>query len=144
MLPSLPALRVTTFLLPLLLAVTPGFTTGCRMAPIHNVVDAPLRPPAGRSLTAEDVQKAIQAAGERLTWRMQDVRPGEMTGTLTMNARHVAVVSITYDSSAFSIRYKESKLLMQQGNEIHKNYNASIMKLEAAIQQEVARVGPSQ
>lgn len=144
MLPSFPALHVTTFFLPLLLAVTLGFTTGCRTAPIHNVIDAPVRPPAGRSLTAEDVRKAIQSAGERLTWRMQDVRPGEMSGTLTMNDRHVAVVSITYDSSAFSIRYKDSKLLMHQGNEIHKNYNASIMKLEAAIQQEVARAGPAQ
>ena len=113
------------------------------MAPIHNVVDAPLRPPPGRSLTADDVQKAIQAAGQQLNWRMEDVRPGEMTGTLTMSGRHVAVVSITYDSSAFSIRYKESKLLMQQGNEIHKNYNAAIMRLEAAIQQEVARAGSS-
>jgi hypothetical protein len=134
---------VTSFLLALLLAISIGLVAGCRTALIYDVRNAALAPPPGATLTSEDVRKAVRTAGERLGWRMEDVRPGEMVGTLTMSQRHVAVVSIDYDTSQFSIRYKDSKLLMKDGSTIHKNYNDWIMKLEAAIKQEVAQPGPS-
>lgn len=140
---SLPNRVVTSFLLALLLAISIGLVAGCRTAPIYDVRNARLAPPPGATLTIEDVRKAIRTAGERLGWRMEDVRPGEMVGTLTMSQRHLAVVSIDYDTSQFSIRYKDSKLLKQDGSTIHKNYNDWIMKLEAAIKQEVGQPGPS-
>lgn len=126
-------------LLALLLAIPVGAVSGCRTASIYNVSNARLAPPAGTSPSVDDVGRAIRAAGERLGWSMQDVRPGEMSGTLTVNRRHVAVVAITYDTSTFSITYQDSKLLMKDGTVIHKSYNEWIRRLEAAIQEEVAR-----
>jgi hypothetical protein len=121
------------------LGVCVALGAGCRTAPIYNVSNAPLTPPPGATLSLDQVGKAIRTAGERLRWEMVDTGPGAMTGTLVVNKRHVAVVSITYDTSRFSIAYKESKLLLQEDNVIHRHYNDWVMRLETAIQQEVAR-----
>ena len=113
---------------------------GCvRVRPIYNVKDAPLAPSPGAAPTREQVSQAIWSAGKQLGWRMEEVRPGEMTGTLKLRS-HVAVVAILYDASRFSITYKDSTNLMQSDGEIHRNYNNWIHNLEQRIQAEAARI----
>ena len=109
---------------------------GCRTAPIYNVSKASLGLPPDTSLTIADVAKAVSVAGQKLGWQIEETRPGEATGTLTVSDRHVAVVSITYDRSTFSLAYKDSKKLLQSGNMIHKEYNAWVHLLEVGIQRE--------
>jgi hypothetical protein len=112
---------------------------GCRTAPIHNPKDVMLAPPPGTSLTMEDVSRAIWAAGKRLGWQINELRPGDLTGTLKLRS-HVAVVSIAHDTSKFSITFKDGTNLLHKGDEIHRNYNNWISNLERQIQAEVASV----
>jgi hypothetical protein len=115
---------------------------GCRTAPILNPVSAPLAAAPGARVTMEDVSKAVWTAGKKLGWAIQENRPGEMTGTLSIR-KHVAVVTITYDTSTFTINYKSSQNLLYQGHEIHRQYNNWVRNLARAIQAEMARAGVS-
>ena len=111
---------------------------GCRTtAPILTVTNAPLGSPAGSRVSLEDVSRTIWAAGKRLGWEMQQVRPGELTGTLNLR-KHLAVVAITHDTSTFSINYRNSVNLRYHDNEIHRNYNNWINNLARTIQAEMA------
>jgi hypothetical protein len=116
---------------------------GCRTATIKNVTNAPLAPAPDTKLTMEDVSKAIWTAGKRLGWVIQDVHPGELTGTLNRR-KHVAVVTITHDTSTFSIDYKDSQNLMYRGQDIHRKYNLWVQRLAKAIQAEIGRRSVSQ
>jgi hypothetical protein len=116
--------------------------SGCRTtAPILNVTKAPLGPPPGSRVTLQDVSRAIWAAGKRLGWEMQEVRPGELTGTLRLR-QHLAVVAITHDTSTFNITYTNSINLRQHDDQIHRNYNNWVNNLAKAIQAELAQTAP--
>jgi hypothetical protein len=115
-------------------ALTAG---GCRTAPIRNVTDARLNAAPGTTLTMDQVATAIWRAGQGLGWQINPVRPGELTGMLKLRS-HVAVVSITHDTTSFNITYRESTNLLQSGQEIHKRYDTWVRNLELRIQQEVA------
>jgi len=106
--------------------------------PILTVTNAPLGPPPGSRVSLEEVSRAIWAAGKRLGWDMQEVRPGELTGTLSLR-KHLAVVAITHDTSTFSIKYRNSINLRQHDDEIHRSYNYWVNNLARAIQAELAR-----
>lgn len=125
---------------PIVAAVLIACLGGCRTATIQNITNAPLAPAPNARVTMEDVSKAIWAAGKKLGWVIQDVRPGELTGTLSLR-QHVAVVTITYDTSTFSINYKDSQNLKHQGQEIHRKYNHWVQNLAKSIQAETARLG---
>ena len=127
----------TRALAALLVAAVIVCFAGCRTAPVLNVSNAPLDLPPNTSLTMQAVAKAIWVAGEKLGWRMEEVRPGEITGTLTVR-HHVAVVSITYDTLKFSIAYKDSENLLRDGGVIHRRYNDWVHNLEVGIKGEAA------
>jgi hypothetical protein len=110
---------------------------GCRTAPVRNVTDARLNAAPGATLTMDQVARAIWRGGQEQGWQISEVRPGELTGTLKVRS-HVAVVTITHDTSRFSIRYRDSTNLLQSEGEIHKRYNTWVRNLEAAIQRELA------
>lgn len=126
---------------PIIVAVVLVGLSACRTATIQNVSKASLAPPPGTQLTMQDVSRAIHASGTELGWVIQEVRPGEMTGTLTLR-KHLAVVAIRYDTSTLSIDYKDSRGLMHDGDQIHRNYNLWIANLVKHIQAEVARRRP--
>ena len=113
---------------------------GCRTtAPILTVTNAPLGSPPGSKVSLEEVSRAIWAAGKRLGWEIQEVRPGELTGTLKLR-QHLAVVAITHDTSTFSIKYQNSVNLRYQDNEIHRQYNNWVNNLSKGIQAEMAQI----
>lgn len=105
---------------------------GCTTAPIMNVTDAPVVSPAGKTLTNEQVRAAIVRAGAGLGWQMADEGPNKMVGTLVLRT-HTAVVEIPYSTSTFSIKYRSSTNLGEQGGQIHKNYNGWIQNLTKGI-----------
>ena len=109
---------------------------GCRTAPIYNATNIPLA--SNTRITLDDVTKGVLAAGRNRGWIMDQVRPGEITGSLTTN-QHLAEVTVTYDTSRFSITYRNSTNLMHAGNDIHKRYNIWVNQLQAAIQDEMIR-----
>ena len=112
---------------------------GCvRTQPIYNVSGARLATAPGiPPRTVDEVAKAIWMAGKKLGWQIDEVRPGELTGTLKLRS-HVAVMSIVHDQSTFSIKFKNGTNLLYESDRIHRNYNKWIQKLERQIQAEIA------
>lgn len=120
----------------LMLAVTCAALAlaGCRSAPVMNVADAPV----GVSLSAQQLEQAIVAAGDALGWQMRPTGPGRIEGTLLLRD-HRAVVDINYSPRAYSIRYKDSSNLHYDGGgTIHRNYNRWIENLDRAIRVRVS------
>jgi hypothetical protein len=106
---------------------------------VHNVV-APVAAAPSVRLTTDDVAQAVFRAGSRLGWQIEPVTPGTLRGTLKLR-QHVAVVSITHDTSTFRITYQDSTKLRYDGQQIHRRYNHWVQNLERAIQMEIAAVG---
>jgi hypothetical protein len=129
----MPIPRVTWFVVALGLVAG---VSGCKNSPVYNVSSASFVTPAVSQRTLVDVRDAIVRGGKGLGWAMEDVAPGHLVGTLRLRS-HVAVVDIDYTLSSFSIRYKDSKNLLYDGQTIHRNYNNWIHNLERAILKEL-------
>jgi hypothetical protein len=110
---------------------------GCRAAPVYNVSSAPVV--AVKSVTLQDVEKAIMRAGVGLGWQMMPRQPGKMEGVLVLRT-HRAVVDITYDTAAYSIKYKGSTDMQYDGSSIHSNYNGWIQNLDKAIRAQLTLI----
>jgi len=110
---------------------------GCTSQPIMNVNDAIVAVPAGKSVTHAQVRDAIVRAGAALGWQIKDEGPNLLVGTLQLRT-HTAVVEIPYSTSKFSIRYRSSINLDQNGGNIHKNYNGWIQNLTKGINDQLA------
>jgi PBP1b-binding outer membrane lipoprotein LpoB len=114
-----------------LLAFTLGLM-GCRTEPVYNVQDSPVNTVGKISKT--NVKKAIMAAGAGLGWRMKEVKPGHIVGSIMLRG-NTATVDIPYTTKTYSIVYKNSNGLKYDGSKINKQYNKWIMNLDNAIQQ---------
>jgi hypothetical protein len=120
----------------LILAVSFVVLAGCRTAPVYDVVAVPVV--TTKPATMESVQNAIVLAGTGLGWVMEPQRPGTITGILNLRD-HRAVVEVTYDTKAYSIKYKDSSNLNYNGTSIHKNYNGWVENLDKAIRSQLAK-----
>ena len=110
----------------------------CATVPIYNVTDAPTTSASGKALPASQVRQAIITAGGKLGWRIVDVGPGRLEGTLDLRT-HSAVVDIPYSASKYSIQFLRGVNLKATDGSIHKNYNGWIQNLERDIRIELAR-----
>ncbi|WP_435103366.1 hypothetical protein [Arhodomonas sp. AD133] len=108
---------------------------GCRTAPVHNVTEAPVNTGSQAASMAE-VREAIIQAGTKLGWQMNADSPGHIIATLNIRS-HMAQVDVNYDTTDYSIEYRDSRNLKYDGNEIHKNYNGWIQNLDNNIRQEL-------
>lgn len=102
----------------------------CASKPILNVNDAPIS--TGKKLQASQVRQAIVTAGAALGWKVVDVKPGLLEGTLRLRD-HTAVVEIPYTTSKYSIIFKSGVNLNEKDGQIHKNYNGWVQNLERGI-----------
>jgi hypothetical protein len=109
---------------------------GCRTVPILNVKDAPITLPAGQKDSMAAVESAIIRAGNGLGWHMKVEKPGLIVGTLNLRT-HTAVVEIPFSTTTYSILYRSSVNLEQQGDMIHKNYNGWVQNLDQAIRRQL-------
>ena len=105
--------------------------------PIVNIQSAAI--PPNPSATMENIGKAILRAGQTLGWQITPMGAGKAEGVLVLR-RHRAVVDITYDTTSFSINYRDSVNLDYdaQDKTIHSNYNGWIRNLEKAIRAQVS------
>jgi predicted small lipoprotein YifL len=97
-------------------------------APIYNVDSEHFEGTASLEQRAAQIKRA--AAG--LGWIADDVAPGVIQAQLNLR-QHIAIVTINYTPSTFSIRYKDSHLLKYDGSVIHENYNGWIERLQKTI-----------
>ena len=110
-----------------------------RVAPFVNYYDVS----APMGTTEEVMRDSIIKAGEELNWKMKQVSPNKIEATLHVNAKHTAVVNITYDSQKYSIVYSRSENLKDKGKgTIHKNYNVWVGELQAKIDSVLAQKVP--
>ncbi len=112
---------------------------GCpHQAPVYNVNNATVVANVN-NLSSEQVRMAIIRAGGGLGWVIKEVRPGELQGTLNLR-KHVAKVSIPYNTKSYSIVYQDSVNLNYDGTNIHSNYNGWIQNLHKAIQVQLTQI----
>ena len=113
------------------------FITGC-VKPVHDVHDSAVTTVRDISLSKKEVKKAIIRAGIHKGWKMKEVKPGHIVGTLHLRD-HMAKVNIKYSEKRYSITYKDSSNLNYDGTNIHRNYNNWIIYLDRAIQVYLSR-----
>ena len=109
--------------------------TGCRSAPVLDVVSAPAT--TTKPVSMSNMESAIIGGGTGLGWRMVPQGPGQIEGVLSLRD-HRAVVTVNYDTKSYSIKYKDSSNLNYDGKSIHKNYNGWVENLDKAIRSNLA------
>jgi hypothetical protein len=110
---------------------------GCRTIPrpMYEVDRAPIV--ASRALSMAEVDKAIRAGGASAGWIMMPGSVGAIEGSYAQ-AQSRAVVAVTYDTTSFSIKYKDSVNLRYEGDKISVHYNGWVQNLERGIRAQFA------
>lgn len=122
-------MRIQFKLAAVLMAVA---VAGCNSVPILNVDQAAITNASGKPLSREQVRGAIVRAGAALGWQMKDEGANKLVGSLQLRT-HSAVVEIPYSANNYSIKYRSSTNLDEQGGNIHKNYNGWIQNLTRGV-----------
>lgn len=112
--------------------------SGCRTSPVYNVSDAPVSTLAGGQPTMEQMKQSITRAGAGLGWTMREISPALIEARLHLRD-HIAVVEIPYTTTSYSIRYKDSQNLNYDGENIHKNYNGWVQRLDQHIRAQISQ-----
>jgi hypothetical protein len=127
---------------------------GCRanMAPVLNVVDAPVAPvgvpgaPGAAARAQGTVRVAILQALAAKTWTVDEERMGLILATV-QTPPHFGQIAITYNDGAYSIYHRgSSPTLKYDGQIIHRRYNNWIAQLRKTIDAQLANSlssGPS-
>jgi hypothetical protein len=116
---------------------------GCRAGgQVYEVKDAPVQTASGKSLTLEQVQKAIIDAGIKQTWIMTPIKPGQMLGEYNVQSHQIHVL-IPYTTKNYSILYKDSSNLRYDPEKrtIHVNYAKWIERLDNEIKMRLSAAG---
>ncbi|BCL76929.1 hypothetical protein JHS3_26650 [Jeongeupia sp. HS-3] len=105
----------------------------------QGLLQDPAKITIGQTLDTEQVQAAITAGAAKRNWSVREAAPGRLEATLDVRAKHMARVSIDYDTQAVQIRYLDSFNLnyetVSDGRVfIHPNYNKWVGNLAADIQ----------
>ncbi|USG62666.1 hypothetical protein NBZ79_06705 [Sneathiella marina] len=79
------------------------------------------------------IGEGIIAAGKSKKWKMQELEPGVVRGTLDVRGKHQAVVDVVFNNRQYAINYVSSRELLSQGARIHRSYNAWVRELENSI-----------
>jgi hypothetical protein len=110
---------------------------GCATSkPISDVIDVPVVPGSGKTLTRTQVATAVERAGRYLGWQMSADGPGLFTARLALR-HHIAVVEIEHDDRTYSIRYRDSTNLDAKDGDIHRAYNRWVQRLRQEIRKEL-------
>lgn len=103
-----------------------------RCEAIKNVTDAAVVTGTGKEPSIEDVSSAIKLAGAALGWQVRDAGPGKLIAVLYIRT-HTAEVEIPFSTQRYSIQYKSSMNLNEEGGQIHRNYNGWIYNFSQGV-----------
>jgi hypothetical protein len=117
------------------LALSVVLFAGCKSAPMYEVVAAPIPTMAGKTLTMDEITKAMVRAGARAGWQVAPERPGVLVGHYAQGQR-TATVGIEHDTKAYSIKFRDSTL-RSDGASIHRLYNTWVQNLDRSIRVEL-------
>ena len=111
--------------------------TACaRTLPVYNVTEAPVVTASGTTPSLEQVEGAIVTACRDKEWFVDPVADGHIVATVHVR-KHTAVVDILYSPTNYSIKYKDSEMLLYDGTLIHRNYNKWVKLLADRIDHEL-------
>ena len=120
------------------LALSVVLFAGCRGVPIYDVVAAPIPQPAGRTLSMDDIQKAIVRGGTRAGWQVLPEAPGRLSARY-QSGQHSALVDIAHDTKAYNIKFRETSV-RNDGASVHKAYNNWVQYLDRSIRVELTSI----
>lgn len=121
----------------LLACLVVGALAACNTRPMVNVQNEPVPTAvAGAPMTLAAVEQAIRAGAQRAGWVTQVIKPGLIEASVTARS-HKVVVSIPFNQQSYSIDYKDSENMKAEGDEIHKKYNAWVLRLSQSIRSEL-------
>ena len=112
---------------------------GCKSAPTFEVIAAPIPAPAGKTLTMDEVQKAIVRGIGRAGWQTLPDAPGRVSARY-QSGKHSATVGIDYDTKTYNIKMQETSVMRSDGS-VHPSYNTWVQNLDRAIRVELASIG---
>jgi hypothetical protein len=122
------------------LALFAALLAGCKMAPIYEVVAAPIPVSSGAApLSMAEIEKAMIRGGMRAGWQMLPEAPGRMSGRY-YSGPHIATVGVEYDAKAYSIKMRETSV-RNDGTSVHRAYNTWVQSLDRSIRAELATIG---
>lgn len=118
-----------------LLAIAVG---GCQnVEPIYTVQNHPVATSAP-GMTADQISQAIAQAAQASGWTLERLGPNQIKATQAWQD-HAAIVSITNDAQAYSIRNDGSIRLREHDGLIHRQYNRRVQALETAIDKQLTQ-----
>ena len=120
-----------------LLAITVGGCQNLHVEPIYVVQNHPI-PLAARGLKAQEITQAITQAAQSNSWTVEGTGPNELKATQKWED-HAAIVSISNDGQAYSIRNNGSINLKEHDGLIHRQYNSRVRALETAIDRQLSQ-----
>ncbi len=118
-------------------AAVVGLSACNRQQPVLTIEDARIPKPA-EALSIDQIKNNIVQAALDKGWRVDEVGPGELRATLKWKT-HVAVTTILYSKSTYSIRLASSQNLKEVNGKIHRKYNQEVQSLEAEIDRRLYR-----
>ncbi len=98
-----------------------------------------------KTLSLEDINKALTVAAAEKNWKLSNAGPGKATATLIVRGKHTILVDIAYTTTELSLKYKDSINMHYHsdinGNiTIHPNYNKWVGDFIEAINKELLNV----
>jgi len=89
----------------------------------------------GSKHTIKEVREGIARAAKQRGWTVAPGKGNELIASILVRNRHYAEVSITYTTTSYSIKYRDSRELKYNAakNTIHRNYNRWILNLSKTI-----------
>ena len=112
---------------------------GCKSAPTYEVIAAPIPAPAGKTLTMDEVQKAIVRGAGRAGWQGLPEGAGRVSARY-QSGKHSATVGIDYDTKTYNIKMQETSVMRSDGS-VHPTYNTWVQNLDRSIRVELASIG---
>jgi hypothetical protein len=107
--------------------------------PVYNVAAAPVVTASGTTPSLAQVKSAIITACRDKGWFVDPRVEGLIVATAHVR-QHTAVVDVHYSPEHYAITYKDSEVLLYDGQQIHRNYNKWVQLLEARINAEFQRL----
>lgn len=111
-------------------ACTMVFLTACvTLVPITSTTSA-----VPQGLALDNVKNSIVEGANERGYMLKEISDNEYEATLILRT-HKLVLSITYDTTKYTIAYKSSVGLKATGKKIHSKYNNWTKNLDLSIQQ---------
>lgn len=113
-------------------------------APLVNLENQPISTGSGKTLTLDDVRRALRQASAVRGWSIEDGAPGQALATLVVRGKHTIKVDVAFTEKTISFKYRDSVNMKYGTNEdgkpvIHPFYMKWVDNLMADLRIELAR-----